>query len=91
MARTLLVWRLHISDRVADKLGNKHDLTVAQVRAAVEGVGRLPFTWDDCPERGRRALVVTAIDGEAVLVVLYPARTGHADEWWLGSAYPLDS
>lgn len=89
MARTLLVWRLHSSDRVADKIEAKHGLTVAQVRAAVEGVGRLPFTWTESPERGRRALIVTAIDDDPVLVVLYPARTGHADEWWLGSAYPL--
>jgi hypothetical protein len=34
---------------------------------------------------------VTVIDDEPVLVVLYPARGGNAEEWWLGSAYHLNS
>jgi hypothetical protein len=89
VARTLVVWRLQISDRVADKIESKHGISAAQVREAVVGVGRLPFRWDHHPDRGHRALVVTAIDDQPVLVVLYPAKTGHAQEWWLGSAYPL--
>lgn len=87
MARTLLVWRLQISDRVADKIESKPGISPARVQEAVVGVGPLPFRWDHHPSRGDRALVVTAIDDEPVLVVLYPAMTGNAGEWWLGSAY----
>jgi hypothetical protein len=89
VARTLLVWRLQISDRVADKIKSEHGVSPAQVREAVVGVGPLPFRWDHHPSRGDRALVVTAIDDDPVLVVLYPATTGNAEEWWLGSVYPI--
>lgn len=91
MAPTLVVSRLQISHRVAEKLRYKHGILPQQVRDAVEGVGRLPFSWHYDPERGQRALVVTVIDDEPVLVVLYPARGGNAEEWWLGSAYHLNS
>jgi hypothetical protein len=90
MARTLIVSRLHISERVATKLRDVHDLEAEDVRAQIEGVGRLPFSWDNCPNRGLRALVWTAVDDDAVLAVLYPARSGSAEEWHLGSAYRDD-
>ncbi len=80
---------LRISDRVADKIVNKHGITPTQVRDAVEGVGPLPFSWHHHPERGDRAVVVTVVDDEPVLVVLYPSKTGNPREWWLGSAYHL--
>ena len=67
---------------------NVHGVSPSQVREAVEGVGRLPFRWHRHPEHGDRALLWTVIEDEPVLVVLYPARTGNAEEWWLGSAYP---
>ncbi len=91
MARELEVEALHISDRVAEKITNEHGLTPTQVREAIEGVGGLPFRWAHNRERGDRALIVTAIDDKPVLVVLYPARTGDPREWWLGSAYHLNS
>lgn len=88
MARSLEVALLHISVPVADKIVNVHGITPSQVRQALERVGRLPFRWDHDVVRGDRALVMTVIDDKTVLVVLYPAKTGNAKEWWLGSAYP---
>ncbi len=88
--RTLVVSVLQVSPGVADKITNEHGITPTQVRAAIEGVGRLPFRWHHHPQPGDRALIVTVIDDEPVLVVLYLATTGNAEEWWLGSAYHLD-
>lgn len=92
MARTLIVSVLRISDRVAEKIMGR-GISPEQVREAIEGVGRLPFRWHYHATRGgHRALIVTVIDDEPVLVVLYPALAGgNAEEWWLGSAYRLDS
>ena len=89
MARTLVVSKLRISDRVAEKIRDVHQLAPEEVRGAIEGVGALPFRWDNDPRRGSRALVLTVLDDEPILVVLYPARSGDAEEWWLGSAYAL--
>lgn len=88
MAR-LEVRKLRISDRVAEKLVVKHGLDPDAVRQAVEGC-RLPFRWDHHLTRGTRALVLTSIGDEPCVVVLYPARTGDAGEWHLGSAYPIE-
>ena len=85
------VRELRISARTADKLREKHDLAAEEVREAVEGVGGLQFRWDDHPERGLRAILVTAVGARAVQVVLYPALDEPADVWNLGSAYPVDS
>lgn len=87
---TLEVGELRISRRTADKLWEKHGLYENQVRGAVEGVGRLSFRWDDDPERGRRALIFTAIEDQPVLVVLYPAAGELGTAWNLGSAYPVE-
>jgi hypothetical protein len=89
VARTLEVEELRISRRTADKLWNEHDLHPDQVRAAVEGVGRLPFRWHHHPKRGLRAMILTAIEDQAVLVVLYPAIGEAGTVWNLGSAYPV--
>lgn len=78
---TLVESRLMISARVAEKLVHEHELTPDQVRTAVEGVGRLPFRWNHHAEWGTRALVTTAVDGRAVLVVLYPSGGGDAEAW----------
>lgn len=83
------VGKLNISPRTADKLREKHDLDADEVRAAVEGVGGLPFRWDNHPERGLRAILVVAVRDQAVQVVLYPAVGEAADVWNLGSAYPV--
>lgn len=89
VAQTLVVSLLHISDRVAEKLAERHDLDPEEVRSAVEGVGGLPFRWGEHPQTGvMRALVSTAVRSTPVLVVLYPSRSGNAEEWHLGSAYP---
>lgn len=87
MPRTLIVNTLHISDRVAAKLEEKHGLRADEVRDRIEGVGLLPFRWDDDPQRGPRALVWTSLGADAVLVVPYPSRSGDPEEWHLGSAY----
>jgi hypothetical protein len=89
VARTLIVSILHISDRVAEKIADDdHRLDPDEVRAAIEDVGRLPFRWNFHPERGWRAYVFTVIRNESVQVTLYPSRSGNAEEWHLGSAYP---
>ena len=88
MARTLEVSELRISRRTAEKLQDEHDLDPNEVRDAVEGVGRLPFSWND-DQRGRRAYVVTEVGGQAVLVVLYPAVGELGTVWNLGSAYAI--
>jgi hypothetical protein len=87
VARTLLVRRLRISARTAQKLREEHELEPDDVRAKIENVGNLPFSWDVDPNRGLRAYVYTAIGDEPVLVVLYPAIDEGADVWNLGSAY----
>ena len=88
---TLEVGELRISSRTAEKLREKHGLDADEVREAVEDVGGLPFRWHDHPERGLRAILVTAVGNQAVKVVLYPAQGEAADVWNLGSAYPIDS
>ncbi len=90
MARTLIVSILHVSDATAEKLREKHGLDAEAVRAQVEGVGNLPFRWNVHPEKGSRAYIWTVVDDEPIQVVLYPSRSGDAEEWHLGSAYPED-
>lgn len=82
---------LRISQRTAQKIVERHDLTPEQVRAAVVCVTGLRFTWNDHPERGRRAIVETEIGQRRVLVVLYPRLIdAYGDSWNLGSAYPIN-
>jgi len=53
----------------------------------VECVEGLPYTWDDDPVRGLRAIVRVQIRGRLFLVVLYPTDDPMGDVWNLGSAY----
>jgi hypothetical protein len=48
----------------------------------------LQYTWDDDPERGRRAIAEAAISGRRCIVVLYPVDDPMGDTYALGSAYP---
>jgi hypothetical protein len=89
MAETIWVARLRISRAVAHKLSTKHGLQAVEVRDAVQGVRGLPFRWDEHPERGRRAIVETAIRGRKVAIVLYPANDPLGDTYDLGSAYRI--
>jgi hypothetical protein len=84
----LLVARLIISARTADKLPSRHGLDWHEVRDAVVGVRGLRYVWDDDPERGRRALVEITIRGKLCLVVLYPVADPSGDVYALGSACP---
>jgi hypothetical protein len=86
---TIWVARLNISPRTAHKISSVHGLQADEVRAAVERVPGLPFTWNDHPERGRRAIVRAVIRDRPVLVVLYPTHDPFGEVWNLGSAYPL--
>ena len=80
---------MHISPRTAQKVVTKHRLEPDDIRQAIVCVRGLVFTWDDHPERGRRAIVETKIKGRRVLVVLYPVTSDPSgDAWRLGSAYP---
>lgn len=85
------VWvaTLYVSDRTAQKISQKHGLEVQDVEDAIVCVTSLTYTWDEHPERGRRALIETRIGGRRVLVVLYPANDPLGDGWHLGSAYPI--
>lgn len=87
----MAIWvaELHISGRTAHKLSTRHGLQPDEVRAAIEQVAGLPYSWHDHPERGLRAIVRTEIRGRPHLVVLYPEPNALGDCWNLGSAYPL--
>lgn len=87
MAPTIWVAELRISRRTADKVSSLHGVQDDEIRDAVECVERLPFTWDDDPDRGLRAIVRVQIRGRAFLVVLYPTDDPMGDVWRLGSAY----
>lgn len=82
---TIWVAVLYISDRVGQKLIQKHRIDPDDARSAVLCREGLQFTWDADPDRGLRAIVETRISGRPTLVVLYPLGD---DEWHLGSAYP---
>lgn len=84
---TIWVERLLISERVAIKIREKHDLETNQVRQAVVQVEGLEFSWDFDPERGVRALVDVQIGDDHVLAVLYPTENPADHTWRLGSAY----
>ncbi|WP_433800462.1 hypothetical protein [Actinomycetospora sp. CA-084318] len=86
MAR-IWVALINISPRTAAKIMQSHDIEPDEVRLAVVGVPGLRLAWDEHAERGRRALVTTAIPGREALIVLYPVGPPHEDEWNLGSAY----
>jgi hypothetical protein len=87
---TLEVSELRISERTAQKLLEKHALRADDVRAAVEGVGRLPFSWTYDDERGWRAIIITAVREQECVVVLYPATGELGTVWNLGSAYAYE-
>lgn len=85
------IWVAHlkISRATAAKIAHKHGITGQEVKDAVECVRGIPFTWNDDPERGRRAILLVSIRGFPVEVVLYPRATdAYGDTWALGSAYP---
>jgi hypothetical protein len=88
MARSLWVARLIISDATKRKLSAKHGLAWQDVNAAIVGVHGLDYTWDDDPERGRRAVLEADISGRLCVVVLYPVDDPLGDTYALGSAYP---
>jgi hypothetical protein len=84
----LWVARLIISQKTAAKLAGRHGLERQEVHDAIVCVADLRYTWDDHPERGRRALVEVEIRGTRCLVVLYPVDDPSGDVYALGSAYP---
>ena len=83
------IWieRLRISQRVAEKIADQHHIQPQEVRAAVERVEGLNFSWDHDPERGLRAIIDVQIQDENALVVVYPTENPMDHEWRLGSAY----
>ncbi len=87
MPEPIWVARLEISSRTVDKLSRAHGLSAADVRDALVCVAGLRATWDDHPDRGRRALIEFFLNGQRVLAVLYPVQDALGDTWNLGSAY----
>ena len=87
---TIWIARLLISERVMRKIINEHGIYPGQVRAAVERVEGLDFSWVWEPERGREnpyVIVRTQIREGDALVVLYPTNEPMDHEWRLASAY----
>lgn len=72
------------------KIIDMHGISPGEVRAAVERVEGLDFSWLYEPERGRAnayVIVRTKIGDEDALVVLYPTDDPLDHEWRLASAY----
>jgi hypothetical protein len=93
LSRVSTIWvaDLTISQATAGKIARKHGISEQEIRAHVVAVAGLRFRWHDHPERGRRAIIETVIQGERVLVVLYPkVRDTYGDSWNLGSVYPTN-
>jgi hypothetical protein len=85
--RTLEIAELRISGKTAEKILRIHGIHADEVRETVEGVGRLPYWWVEDERQGRRAMLITSIRDEAVIVVLYPCAGELGTVWNLGSAY----
>jgi hypothetical protein len=85
---SLWVAQLIMSDATKRKLSALHGLDWRAVNEAIDGVRGLAYTWDDDPERGRRAVVETEVGGRVCVIVLYPAEHPLGGVWALGSAYP---
>lgn len=84
---TIWVAELRVSPATAHKLSAVHKLDAEDVREAVHCVSGLPFSWDDDPDRGLRAIVRVDVGGRRRHVVLYPVDDPMGDVWNLGSAY----
>lgn len=75
------------------KIIDKHGIQPGEVRAAVERVEGLDFSWVYEPELGRTGpyvIVRTKIREGDALVVLYPTDEPTTNEWRLASAYYLN-
>jgi hypothetical protein len=86
--RPLWIAQLIISETTKAKLSAKHGLDWREVNEALVGTADLLYTWDEDPQRGRRAVVEATIGGRRCLAVLYPVDDPLGDVWALGSAYP---
>jgi hypothetical protein len=80
---------LSISPRTRAKIAGRHGLDVDDLRAHLVGIAGLGGSWQDHPERGRRALLEVPFHGRRILVVLYPAPDLGEDVFRLGSAYEI--
>ncbi len=88
MPESIWVAELIISPSVQQKLRDpQHRLDPDEVRRAIVAVPGLRFRERSDPPRGRRFYVEVFIDGERVLVVLYPVRHPMGEMYTLGSAY----
>ena len=80
------------SRETAHKLSTQHGLNAEEVEDAIRFVSGLPFTWDDDPDLGRRAIVRVTIRRKLYDVVLFPQLQDPFGETWnLASAYPVNS
>lgn len=91
----LTIWIAHllISERIANKIIERHGISPDEVRTAVEKVAGLDFSWVYEPERGRfnpYVIVRTQIQGRDALVVIYPTDDPMDLEWRLASVYYVD-
>jgi hypothetical protein len=84
---TIWIARLLISERVMQKIIDRHGIDPGEVRAAVVQIEGLDFSWVYEPGRGAYVIVRTQIRAEDALIVLYPTDNPMDHEWRLGSAY----
>lgn len=76
----LWVARIHISERVEEKINSKHGITADDVRDAVECVEGLECARSHHEVRGWRYLVKTRIRERPTLIVLYDEDFFEDDE-----------
>jgi hypothetical protein len=90
---TIWIERLLINERIGNKIIDRHGISPAEVRSAVERVTGLDFSWIYEPERDRRnpyVIVRTKIQNRDALVVIYPTDDPMDHEWRLASVYHID-
>lgn len=87
MRQSFWVAELRVSDRVAEKLAQKHGLDWRDVYDALVAQQGLLGSWNDDPDRGRRLLVSIVVGSAPAIAVLYPVGDEGDGVWNLGSCY----
>jgi len=88
--RSFWVAEVHVSPRIVEKIESVHKLDAEAVVAAVERREVPEASWEEHPHRGWRLLLKVTIQGQRVLVVLYPVTDpAQSDHFHLGTAHKI--